>query len=133
MRGEVVWVKKNPMPEGRCRRPHRGHEPVYLLAKNEQHRFRVSPPVPSVWVAGSDTVSGTPHYARFPEHIPAMGIAAYGAKGRHVIVCDPFAGSGTTGLAAAKAECSFVGFEIDESHVNAANARLLGESSDPAV
>lgn len=42
-RGEVIWRKKNPMPEGRCRRPHRQHEPIYLLTKSERHRFRVSP------------------------------------------------------------------------------------------
>ena len=30
-RGEVIWAKKNPMPEGRCRRPHRKHESIYLL------------------------------------------------------------------------------------------------------
>src|SRR5690606_20691828 len=34
-RGEVIWRKKNPMPEGRCRRPHRYHEPIYLLTKTE--------------------------------------------------------------------------------------------------
>jgi hypothetical protein len=37
------------MPEGRCRRPHRHHEPIFLLAKTEDHEFRVSPPVPTVW------------------------------------------------------------------------------------
>ena len=27
-RGEVIWRKKNPMPEGRCRRPHRDRKSV---------------------------------------------------------------------------------------------------------
>src|ERR1043165_5763172 len=39
-RGEIIWKKRNPMPEGRCRRPHRQHEPLYLLAKDEGHMFR---------------------------------------------------------------------------------------------
>ena len=29
-RGEVIWSKKNAMPEGRCRRPHRKHESIFL-------------------------------------------------------------------------------------------------------
>ena len=41
-RGEVIWNKSNPMPEGRCRRPHRQHESIYLLAVDERHEFRVS-------------------------------------------------------------------------------------------
>jgi len=43
-RGEVIWRKRNPMPEGRCRRPHRQHESIYLLTRDEGHLFRVSPP-----------------------------------------------------------------------------------------
>lgn len=132
LRGEVIWVKPNPMPEGQCRRPHRTHEPIYLLAKSEQHRFRVTPPVRSVWeVGGSGDSSGRWHHSRFPEAIPANCINAYGAKGWNVIVCDPFAGSGTTGVAAAKSECSFIGFEIDETFASAANARLQEETRPP--
>src|SRR5262249_49740314 len=40
-RGEVIWKKVNPMPEGRCRRPHRAHEGIYLFTKSERHRFLV--------------------------------------------------------------------------------------------
>ena len=48
-RGEVIWEKSRPVPEGRCRRPHRRHEPIYVMAKSERHKFRRSPPVGSVW------------------------------------------------------------------------------------
>jgi DNA modification methylase len=51
-------------------------------------------------------------------------VEAYGASGRRVVVLDPFAGSGTTGIAARRLGCSFVGFEIDPAQVAAANARL---------
>src|ERR1700682_5184019 len=47
-RGEVIWRKRNAMPEGRCRRPHRQHECVFLLSKQEDHWFRATP-VASVW------------------------------------------------------------------------------------
>ena len=77
-RGEVIWRKKNPMPEGRCRRPHRQHEAIYLFARCEQHSFLASPPVGSVWEFGSERVGGAKHYSRFPEELPRRCIAAYG-------------------------------------------------------
>jgi len=125
-RGEVIWRKLNPMPEGRCRRPHRQHEAIYLLARSEQHGFRSTPPVGSVWEFGNERVDGPPHFSRFPEQLPLRCIDAYGTAGPDVVVLDPFSGSGTTGVAAASRGCSFVGFEIDADQVAAANDRLRG-------
>lgn len=123
-RGEVVWRKKNPLPEGRCRRPHRAHEGVYLLARREDHAFRAAPPVRSVWDLGNERVPGPAHYSRFPEELPTRCIDAFGRRGREVVVLDPFAGSGTTGVAALRLGCSFLGFEIDPAQAAAANDRL---------
>lgn len=123
-RGEVVWRKKNAMPEGRCRRPHRQHEILYLLTKTERHSFRTQPPVRSVWEFGNEKMNGKPHYSRFPEELPRRCIEAYGQCDKEVVVLDPFCGSGTTGIAAIKLGCTFLGFEIDPLQVKAANARL---------
>lgn len=123
-RGEVIWRKRNAMPEGRCRRPHRQHESIYLLTKSEKHRFRVAPPVKSVWEFSNERIDGEAHYSRFPEELPRRCIDAYGTFGKDVVVCDPFSGSGTTGLAALRAGCSYVGFEIDSAQVSASNDRL---------
>ncbi|MBS1533274.1 MAG: site-specific DNA-methyltransferase [Bacteroidetes bacterium] len=123
-RGEVIWKKKNPMPEGRCRRPHRQHEPIYLLSKNEDHDFQVMPPVGSIWEFANEKIEGEAHFSRFPIELPKRCIEAYGKKGKDVIVFDPFSGSGTTGLAAIKLGCSFIGFEIEHSHVQESNKRL---------
>jgi DNA modification methylase len=123
-RGEVIWRKRNPMPEGRCRRPHRHHEGLYLLARSDRHRFRTRPPVRSVWEFAHDKIDGAAHHSRFPEELPDRCIEAYGASAEPLLVLDPFAGSGTTGLAALKRGNSFVGFEIDARHVAAANERL---------
>jgi len=123
-RGEIIWKKKNPMPEGRCRRPHRYHEPIYLLAKHERHQFRVAPPVKSVWEFANEKIDGEKHYSRFPEELPHRCIDAYGKFGEDVVVLDPFSGSGTTGLAALSLGCSYIGFEIDEEQVIASNRRL---------
>ena len=123
-RGEVVWKKRNAMPEGRCRRPHRQHEPIYLLAAEERHQFRTSPPVRSVWEFANEKIAGAAHYSRFPTELPHRCIDAYGVSGPEVVVLDPFSGSGSTGVAARRLGCSYVGFEIDEEQVDASNARL---------
>lgn len=123
-RGEVIWRKRNPMPEGRCRRPHRQHEPIFLLAKSEDHCFRVSPPVGSVWDFANEKIDGPAHFSRFPEELPRRCIEAYGQLGPSTIVLDPFSGSGTTGIAARKLNCSYIGFEIDPDQVKASNDRL---------
>ena len=113
-RGEVIWRKRNPMPEGICRRPHRHHEGIYLFSKTEQHRFRTSPPVKSVWEFANEKIEGRAHYSRFPEELPRRCIDGYGQTGKEVVVLDPFSGSGTTGVAALKLGCSYLGFEVDQ-------------------
>jgi DNA modification methylase len=123
-RGEVIWHKRNPMPEGRCRRPHRHHEPIFLLTKTEGHEFRVSPPVSTVWEFPNEKIDGPAHYSRFPVELPKRCIEAYGKTGPDVVVFDPFSGSGTTGMAALKLGCSYLGFEIDPEQAEASNDRL---------
>lgn len=123
-RGEVIWRKRNAMPEGCCRRPHRQHESIYLFAKNEQHDFRTKPPVKSVWEFGNEKIPGKKHCSRFPLELPSRCIEAYGKSGKDIIVLDPFSGSGTTGISAIKLGCSYIGFEIDSEQVEASNKRL---------
>ena len=123
-RGEVIWKKLNPMPEGRARRPHRHHEPIYLLARDERHRYRTKPPVPSVWEFANDKAPGPGHFSRFPVELPKRCIQAYGDLTSEVLVCDPFAGSGTTGVAAIQLGARFLGFEIDPQRARAANERI---------
>lgn len=112
------------MPEGRRRRPHRQHEPIFLLARNEDHEFRVAPPVGSIWDFPNEKIDGPAHFSRFPEELPRRCIDAYGKFGPQTVVLDPFSGSGTTGMAALRLGCSYVGFEIDPAQVEASNERL---------
>src|SRR5579862_2308041 len=123
-RGEVAWRKRNAMPEGRCRRPHRQHESIYLFAASENHTFKVAPPVGTVWEFGNEKIDGLAHFSRFPEELPRRCIDAYGKTGNDVIVFDPFSGSGTTGVVALNLGCSYIGFEIDPEQVAASNERL---------
>lgn len=133
LRGEVIWRKKNPMPEGRCRRPHRAHESIYLFAISEKHAFLTDPPVKSVWEFSNERMAGPAHYSRFPLELPRRCVSALGRRGKDVVVLDPFSGSGTTGLAALSLGCSYVGFEIDPEQVAASNARLAAAEDLPLL
>lgn len=123
-RGEVAWVKSRPMPEGRCRRPHRRHEGIYILARDERHRFRTAPPVGSVWTL-VQTPNLTPHGSTFPLDLPLHCIEAADPPVPGVVL-DPFMGSGTTGRAAALLGHRFLGFELDPGVCEMANDLVSG-------
>lgn len=125
-RGEVIWEKSRPLPEGICRRPHRRHEGIYIFAKDERHAFRVKPPVGSIWRL-IQTPNMTPHSSTFPFDLPLQCINAAGLESQGVI-CDPFMGSGTTGRAASSLGHHFLGFELDPAMCNVAN-RLAREGN----
>ena len=118
-RGEVIWKKSRPLPEGRCRRPHRRHEGIYIFTKSEKHIFRVKPPVGSVWDL-YQTPNLSSHCSTFPLDLPMQCIQASGTETPGTVF-DPFMGSGTTGKAALMLGHNFLGFEIDDEHCQQAN------------
>ncbi|MFF4989692.1 DNA-methyltransferase [Streptosporangium saharense] len=63
------------------------------------------------------------HFAAFPIDIPLRAIAAGCRPGG--IVLDPFAGSGTTGIAARQLGCRFRGIELSPVYCELARERLL--------
>lgn len=78
----------------------------------------------NTWFIPYETIQSKkdrPHPATFPVKLPEMCIKLHGhAK----LVADPFAGIGSTALAAKKLGVSFVGFEIDRQYLDEAVARL---------
>jgi modification methylase len=62
------------------------------------------------------------HIARFPVELPHRLIRMFSFPGETVL--DPFAGSGTTSLAAAQLNRHSIGFEINHEFLNLADARL---------
>ena len=62
------------------------------------------------------------HFACYPERLCEIPIKSGCPK--NGIVLDPFAGSGTTCLAARKLSRSFIGFELNPSYIEIANNRL---------
>ncbi|WP_285704676.1 site-specific DNA-methyltransferase [Microtetraspora sp. NBRC 16547] len=62
------------------------------------------------------------HFAAFPIDIPRKAIAAGCRPGGTVL--DPFAGSGTTGIAARQLDRKFPGIELNEPFIRLAVARI---------
>lgn len=126
LRGEIIWEKSRPLPEGICRRPHRRHEGIYVIAKSERHSFQIKPPVGSVWKL-LQTPNALPHCSTFPLDLPIQCIKASGLEGRGMIF-DPFMGSGTTGKAAKIMGHDFLGFEINQKYCVIANSWINSET-----
>ena len=73
-----------------------------------------------VWTIGTRNFSGN-HFAVFPQQLIETPILAGCPKGG--IVCDPFFGTGTTGLAARKLGRHFIGIELKPEYVRLARQR----------
>ncbi|CAM8631413.1 DNA methyltransferase [Sphingobium cupriresistens] len=115
----AFWAKPNPPPhrnkhyladtEPYIHAWNRGHEPVG--AHHDMHRFITAGSQPSK-LYGHPTVK--------PEVVMDKIMTNVGGQS----VCDPFMGTGSTGVAAIKAGKTFVGIEKNEKHFHTAVARI---------
>ncbi len=81
-----------------------------------------------VWDTSDDEATGVKgHPAAFPVGIPSRAIRVWTDEGD--LVVDPFAGTGTTGIACTQLNRRFIGFEIDEKYAEIARGRLSGAIS----
>lgn len=94
------------------------HEVIYIFAK-PKFRFRKGHGLKDVIRLLAD--KGNAHPAPFPVELPRMIIAATEAK----TVCDPFCGSGSTGVAALLEGRKFVGIEQSADYCRMAEKRLV--------
>lgn len=76
----------------------------------------------SVWSFPAVSAKKVGHPAPFPLELPHRLIQLYTFKGD--VVLDPFAGSGTTCLAAAQDERHYVGYEVSAAYLALAQERL---------
>ncbi|MFP4028671.1 MAG: DNA-methyltransferase [Candidatus Brocadiia bacterium] len=82
----------------------------------------------NMWFIPYGTVqSAKEHPAVFPKKLAEMCIRLHGIGDRAILVVDPFAGSGSTGVAAVELGCDFVGFEVDAEYAEIARRKLDGE------
>ena len=99
------------------------HEWIVVLAKPEWRlKSKGASGVGDVWDVAQE--QGNPHPAPFPLALPARALETTGARS----VLDPFAGSGTTLLAAKLAGVRAVGIELEEKNCEMAARRLSQET-----
>lgn len=138
LRSDIVWNKPNAQPESVTDRPTRSHEMLFLLTSSERYRYDVDAVrgpndrrLRSVWdlnTQPSREASG--HFATFPDSLAERCILIGSRPGD--LVLDPFAGSGTTLVAARRLGRRHLGIELNPEYVAMAELRLAAAPVDPA-
>lgn len=113
--GHLVWPKQYASGGGFVRYR---HEQAYLLAKGRPAK----PRFPLHDVRQWDYTGNTLHPTQKAVSVMRPLVTAFSKPGD--IVLDPFAGSGSTALAAKESGRQFIGIEIDEAHAKYAKQRL---------
>lgn len=154
LRGEVVWVKGrgaggscawgsfqrpgNPVLRDLTERiviASKGRFDRALTARQRHAQGRPSTATLSrdefmeattdVWELAPESASRVGHPAPFPVELPQRLIDLY--TYRDDLVLDPFAGSGTTAVAAVRTGRHYVGYDTDEGYVAAGRLRVQAE------
>ena len=79
-----------------------------------------------MWDIPPESASRVRHPAPFPVELPQRLIELYTFSGD--LVVDPFLGSGSTVIAAARTGRHGIGYDLDPSYVDLAEARLADEA-----
>lgn len=136
VRSEIIWHKPNAHPESVRDRPTKAHETVFLLSKDKDYYYDhevVKGPrdrrLRTVWEIPTEPVKrlngkADDHPAMMPLSLARCCVAI---TSRHdSIVLDPYAGSGTTLLAAHELGRRWIGIEIKPAFVDLIERRLCG-------
>jgi site-specific DNA-methyltransferase (adenine-specific) len=106
-------------------------QPVLVFSKGRHDRDRqpsdllpeeFKPWSRNVWNIPMDNPAGVAHPARFPEELAHRLVKLYSYPGDQVL--DPFLGSGTTAVAAARLHREAWGVDLSENYVRQARARV---------
>jgi site-specific DNA-methyltransferase (adenine-specific) len=125
-----AWVKENPMPQVSGDRPGQGFEMATIGHQPGRKRWNGGGRC-AVWRYGADVGAGTERQAidhPCPKPVPLMLELVELFTDPGEIILDPFAGSGTTGVACLRLGRRFIGIEKDERYAAIARERLTAES-----
>jgi site-specific DNA-methyltransferase (adenine-specific) len=122
-----AWFKPDPMPQMSGDRPSAGFEKLVVgHARREAGRLRWNgggrPAVYTCLV--NNTRGGAVHDHPTQKPVPLMERLLCDFTDPGELVCDPFAGSGTTGVACIRLGRRFIGWEKDPGYYETARKRL---------
>ena len=133
LRQDIIWEKRNPMPESVKDRCTKSHEYIFLMSKSQKYYFDFE----AIQEGSIDnigkrnkrdvwSVSVKPfkeaHFATYPQELIAPCILAGCPQGG--VVLDPFMGSGTTAIVASKLGRDYVGIELNPEYKEMAERRI---------
>ncbi len=142
MRGEIIWNKASSASPSTAWGSWQSaanpilrdiHEYILTFSKGDYKRDKKEKEdtitkdqfmewTKSIWSMNAESAKRIGHPAPFPEELPFRLIQLYSFKGD--IILDPFMGSGTTGVAALKAERKFIGYEISSEYIELSKKRI---------
>lgn len=117
----MVWVKPDAMPQFNGQGPSTGHEMMVAAWCGAGHSSWNGGGRPGVFTYNKNTI-GAVHPTQKPLPLMRQLVHLFSNDGQ--LVCDPFMGSGTTGVAAVMEGRSFVGIEANPEHFANACKRI---------
>lgn len=143
VRSITIWAKANTLPESVRDRPTTAHEYILMLTKARFYKYHTEAATEdaisdwgntfgndsgrrnmrTVWTFATSTDHGN-HVAAFPVELPKRCLLA--STDPDDLVFDPFAGSGTTLVAAKQLGRRYFGCDISPTYVREALDRLKG-------
>ena len=135
LRAEVIWHKPNAHPESVQDRPTKAHETVFLLSKNKDYYYDIDAvrgpngrQLRTTWDIPTEPrkqVNGEfDHPAVMPLALARRCVEITSRRGD--VVLDPYAGSGTTLVAASDLGRNWFGVELKSEFVDLIEHRMRG-------
>lgn len=121
-----VWVKPDAMPQFSGDRPGMGYESIVFAHAKGRSRWNGGGRV-GVFTHNKNTPGGK-HDHETQKPLPLMLELVKLFTDPDDVVLDPFAGSGTTGVACLRLGRRFIGMELDAKYAAVARERLEAES-----
>ena len=118
-RQEIIWARNGSVTQNARMFPP-SEERIFWLRNQSWKWVRDDPKLMSVWRVNS--AADTEHPVAFPLELPTRAIASVSDKDD--TVCDPFMGSGTTGVACMNLGRKFIGIEIEPKYFDIACRRI---------
>ena len=134
LRSEVIWSKPNAHPESVTDRTTKSHETVFLLSKGQDYYYDVTAVkgprgrrLRTVWELATEPLKRLnghtdDHPAMMPMSLARRCVAITSREDS--VVLDPYAGAGTTLLAARELHRRWVGVEINPAFVDLIERRI---------